>query len=34
MDDYISKPVRLGDLARVLAECSMQQREMRSTLQK
>jgi CheY-like chemotaxis protein len=34
MDDYISKPVRLDDLARVLAECSMQQREMRSALQK
>ncbi len=27
MDDYISKPVRLGDLAHVLAECSMQRRD-------
>ncbi len=26
MDDYISKPVRLGDLARVLAECSLQRK--------
>jgi PAS domain S-box-containing protein len=34
MDDYISKPVRLGDLTRVLVECSLQQREMRCTLQK
>jgi CheY-like chemotaxis protein len=31
MDDYISKPMRLGDLARVLAECSLQQREMRGS---
>jgi PAS domain S-box-containing protein len=29
MDDYISKPMRLGDLARALIECSMQQRDMR-----
>jgi len=34
MDDYISKPVRMSDLARVLAECSRQQKEMRSSLQR
>jgi PAS domain S-box-containing protein len=34
MNDYISKPVRMGDLARVLAECSLQQREIRGNSQR
>jgi CheY-like chemotaxis protein len=32
MDEYISKPMRMGDLARVLTECSMKQKEIRSSL--
>lgn len=34
MDEYISKPMRMSDLARVLAECSRQQKEIRSSLQR
>jgi CheY-like chemotaxis protein len=32
MDDYISKPMHMSDLARILAECSRQQNEMKSSL--